>query len=79
LDKRFIRKDGTSLIYIQYCFSAKQRTLLNTKIAIPPQYWNQKKENISEKLPEKFGIVENLDAELKRMIAVVEDLIVGGT
>jgi site-specific recombinase XerD len=78
-DKRFIRKDGTTFIYIQYCFSASKRTLLNTKIAIPPQFWNQKKECVSDKLPEKFGIAESLQSELKRMITVVEDIIVYGS
>lgn len=77
-DKRFIRKDGATFIYIQYCFSPHMRTLLNTKIAIPPQFWNQKKECVSDKLPEKFGIAENLQSELKRMVKVVEDIIVCG-
>ncbi len=77
-DARFIRKDGTAFIYIQYCFSAKQRTLLNTKIAIPPEFWNEKKEFISEKLPKSFGIAEDLNSELKRMMRSVEDIIVYG-
>jgi hypothetical protein len=28
--RREIRRDGTSIIYIQYCFSSKHRTDLNT-------------------------------------------------
>lgn len=47
-EKRFMRKDGTSLIYIQYCYSAEKRTLLNTEIAIPPEFWNKKKAGIQE-------------------------------
>ncbi|MCW3107422.1 MAG: integrase [Segetibacter sp.] len=77
-DRRFIRKDGTTFIYIQYCYSAQKRTLLNTKIAIPPAFWNQKKECISEKLPVTFGIAEELNSELKRMMRSVEDIIVYG-
>jgi site-specific recombinase XerD len=77
-DKRFVRKDGTTFIYIQYCYSAEKRTLLNTKIAIPPAFWNQKKECISEKLPEAFGNGEELNGELKRMTRAVEDIIVYG-
>ena len=78
-DSRFIRKDGTAFIYMQYCYSAKSRTLLNTKIAIPPVYWNQKKECVSEKLPEKFGQADEINFELKRMMRTVEDLTVCGT
>jgi hypothetical protein len=77
-DSRFIRKDGTTFIYIQYCYSARSRTLLNTKIAIPPLYWNQKKECVSDKLPEVFGVAEEINFELKRMVRTIEDLIVDG-
>ncbi len=34
--KGFVRKDETAFIYIQYCYSSMQRTLLNIKIPIPP-------------------------------------------
>ena len=34
-ERKFVRRDGTSLIYIQYCFSAEKRTLLNTEITVP--------------------------------------------
>jgi hypothetical protein len=67
-EERFIRKDGTAFIYIQYCFSAHSRTLLNTKIAIPPGFWNRKKESVSEKLPEAFGTAEEINFKLKRMM-----------
>jgi integrase len=74
-DRRFIRKDGTCLIYIQYCFRHESRTLLNTKIAIPPEFWNHKKACVSDKLPEVFGIAEEINFELKRMMRTVEDII----
>jgi hypothetical protein len=32
------RKNGTSIIFIQYCFRAGKKLLLNTEIAIPPEY-----------------------------------------
>src|SRR4051812_29276438 len=72
---RFVRRDGTAFIYIQYCYSTTQRTLLNTKIAIPPEFWNQKKECVSEKLPEEFGTAEEINFELKRMMRTAEDII----
>jgi len=34
-DRKKIRKDGTCLVFIQYCYSAERKTLLNTEIAIP--------------------------------------------
>src|SRR3954468_4109047 len=73
--ERFVRRDGTAFIYIQYCYSAKQRTLLNTKITIPPQFWDQKNGCISKNLPEEFGNAEEQNRELKRMLLAVEDII----
>jgi hypothetical protein len=48
---------------------------LNTEIAIPPAYWNHKKECVSEKLPEVFGTAEEINFELKRVMRSVEDII----
>ena len=42
-ERKDMRRDGTSVIYIQYCYSADKRTLLNSEIAIPHAYWNKKK------------------------------------
>lgn len=74
-DRKFIRRNGTSLIYIQYCFSAEKRTLLNTEIAIPPAYWNKKRLCISGNLPESFGKAQYLNDELNRMYRLAEDII----
>ena len=55
LKKGAVRKDGTSLIFIQYCYSAEERALLNTGIAIPANFWNKKTCRISNNLPHEFG------------------------
>jgi len=70
-----IRRDGTSIIFLQYCFSPTNRTLLNTGIAIPINYWNKKLSRISEKLPLEFGDYEKLNFELGRQKRIAEDLI----
>lgn len=33
-----VRRDGTSLIFIQYCLNAEKRTLSSTGIAISPAF-----------------------------------------
>ncbi len=68
-------KDGTHVIYFQYCYSSEKRVLLNTEISIPRQFWNSKRQIISKALPVEFGIVENLNFELARMKKVIEALI----
>jgi integrase len=74
-DKKKTRKDGTSLIYIQYCYSSEHRTLLNTEIAIPPPFWNKKRGCISDTLPPEFGDVDKHNEALTKMFRLVEDLI----
>ncbi len=74
-ERKNIRKDGTSIIFIQFCFSAENRTLLNTEIAIPPAFWNKKRLCISNDLPFVFGNAVALNEELKRLIRLSEDII----
>jgi len=70
-----IRKNGTSLIFLQYCHSAGNKTLLNTEISIPPNYWNKRRCCINEDLPPEYGKVAELNKEVQRQLRVAEDLI----
>jgi len=70
-----VRRDGTAPVFLQYCYSATNRTLLNTGITIPLQYWNTKQLCISEKLPVNYGNHESLNTELTRLKRVAEDLV----
>jgi hypothetical protein len=54
--KKDMRKDGTSIIFLQYCYSIDKRTLLNTGISIPPGLWNRKKLRIDGSLRENYGV-----------------------
>lgn len=71
---RTVRRDGTSIIFIQYCFSTDNRTTLNSKLAIPPKYWDKKRLSISRNLPVQFGDVDELNRCLKQKIRLAEDL-----
>jgi integrase len=73
--KALIRKDGTSIIFIQYCHSAEKRTLLNSGIAIPPSYWNLKRLRINADLPEIYGNADLLNQQLQNEIRIVEDIL----
>ncbi len=48
-----VRKDGTSIIFLQYYRSEHDKTLLNTEIAIPAKFWNKKSKRVSDDLPEE--------------------------
>jgi len=74
-NRKKIRRDGTSLIQIQYCYSAEKKTLLNTGISIPPNFWTKKSLCISDKLPATFGAAQARNAELKRMLRITEDIV----
>jgi len=69
-----IRRDGTSPIFLQYCYSATNRTSLNTGINIPPGCWNNKLLCITKKLPPICGNYEHLNEELLRLKRIAEDL-----
>ncbi|HEY9259100.1 site-specific integrase [Chitinophaga sp.] len=68
-----IRRDGTSLVFIQYCYNSDKRTLLSTEIAIPPAYW--KRSRITANLPKEYGNYEELNKRLKTLLRLVEDVI----
>lgn len=73
--KALKRKDGTSIIFIQYCHSLEKRTLLNSGIAIPPNYWNLKRLRINADLPECYGNPELLNEKLQNTVRIVEDIL----
>jgi len=75
LKKGKLRKDGTHLIYIQYCYNSEKRLLLGTNITIPINYWNKRTLSISESLPSCFGNSTDLNNRIKHLIRKVEDLV----
>jgi integrase len=70
-----VRKDGTSLIYVQYCYSTNRRILIGTSVSIPEIYWNKKNCTISPLLPPQYGTADKLVAELREKIRNAEQLI----
>lgn len=75
IKKGAVRKDGTTVIFLQYCRTSEQRVLLNTDIAIPPQYWNKRLGRINETLPTHFGDVDSLTNILTQKLRKVEDMV----
>lgn len=75
LKKGAVRKDGTSLIFLQYCHSAEQRILLSTDIPIPQNYWNKKTGRIAENLPSPYGNVSELQESLTDKLRKAEDMV----
>lgn len=70
-----VRRCGTSLIFLQYCKSESDKTLLNTEMAIPPKFWHRKLRRIQDNLPSEFGNAKALNEELYRMYNVAERII----
>lgn len=75
---KYVRKDGKAVIYYQYCFSSENRVQLDTEIAIPPSFWNAKRQRISQSLPEEFGNVDDLNNEINRLKKIIEGIIEHG-
>lgn len=77
-----LRGDGTMIIYLQYCYSwdPDLKTLLNTGMAIPPEFWDRKrlciKDNLPVKyIPVKFASVAKMNDDLDRQQRLACDLI----
>ena len=73
--KEWVRRDGTSVIFLQYCFNSEERVLVDSALAIPPEYWNNKNNRISTNLPKDYGIVKELELILSEKMRRVEDLV----
>jgi site-specific recombinase XerD len=73
--KNKVRRDGTCIIFIQYCGADDKKTLLNTGIAIPPNYWNRKYLRVSVELPESYGNAADLNQRLANLLRKAEDII----
>jgi integrase len=73
--KSKIRKDGTSIIFLQYCGAENQRVLLNTEIAIPPAYWSRRHRCVTENLPEQYGIPIKINERVVEMQRKAEDIV----
>src|SRR5688500_5006353 len=70
-----VRRDGASVIYIQYCQDSNKRTLLNTGVAVPPKYWHPKRQFILNDMPDVFGKADKLNDELRILMRRTEDLV----
>ena len=75
IKKRKVRKDGTSLIFLQYCYSPSKRILIGTDIGIPESFWNKKTSSISITLPGEYGDPLKLEADLREKLRRAEKIV----
>ncbi|MEO6667872.1 MAG: phage integrase SAM-like domain-containing protein [Ferruginibacter sp.] len=75
IKKGKVRKDGTSLIFLQYCYSPTKRILIGSDIGVPQRYWIKKTSSISNLLPVEYGNPEKLQAALREKLRRAEKLI----
>jgi hypothetical protein len=73
--KEWIRRYGTSVIFLQYCLNSEERVLVDTGLSIPPEYWNRKNNCISAGLPLGFGEVKDIENHLSQKMRRAEDLL----
>src|SRR5438445_13844475 len=75
IKKGKVHKDGTNLIFLQYCFSAQKRVLISTDISIPGNYWNSRTSSISHKLPVEYGDVDSMETTLREKLRKAENMV----
>lgn len=69
------RKDGTSIIHIQYCYSSDYRTLLDTGIRIPVKNWDKKRQIVIPDLPAEYGNTKKVNEALTGQLRLIESMI----
>jgi len=72
---RKARRDGTCIVFIQYCKTGAEKTILNTGIAIPHRFWHKKLRRILDSLPTEYGNPEVLNEEIYRLYGIAEKII----
>lgn len=65
----------TCVVFVQYCHNSSLHPLFDTKIALPPAFWNRKKQCIIEGLPERYGDPAQLNPALQHKCGLVEDIL----
>jgi len=73
--KEWVRRDGTCIIFLQFCRNSEERVLVDTGIAIPPEYWNRKYNRISSAIHNVYGDTQFLEDQLSKKMRRAEDLI----
>ena len=74
-EQKRVRRDGTSIIFLQYCYDAEHKTFLSTGIAIPSGFWNRQQLCVKETLPPAYGNFEKINDDLDRQLKLAGDLI----
>ena|SRR6185437_5190761 len=70
------RNDGKALIYLQYFYDGEHRVFLNTQLAIPPEFWDRKRQCVKENMPAIFGHPSSINKEVSRQLRLATDLAV---
>lgn len=70
-----VRKNGTAVVSIQYCFMSEARTGLGTGIAIHPKFWNRKRKCVSNCLPDIYGSPEKLNEKIEQELKNAQNIV----
>lgn len=70
------RSDGKALIYLQYFHDGEHRIFLNTELAVPPEFWDKRRQCVKDTLPKSFGNPASINKEVHRQLTLAADLIV---
>ncbi len=73
--KEWARRDGTSIIFLQYCRTSEERVLVDTGLAIPPEFWNRKNNRVCPNIPNVYGQTQEIENLLSQKMRRAEDLV----
>jgi len=72
------KKDGTTPIYLQYCYDSHKRTLINTGNYIDPKHWNFEKDVVRKSYKDHESLNDDLEKELNKLKKIIKDALKEG-
>lgn len=78
IKKNYIKKDGTTPIYLQYNFSRENRTLIKTGKFIEPIYWNSNNKQVRRNHPDYNHLSLYLKSLKTKLEHILDESILNG-
>lgn len=78
IKKNYIKKDGTTPIYLQYNFSRENRTLIKTGKFIEPIYWNSNTKQVRRNHPDYNHLTLYLKSMKTKLEHILDESILNG-
>lgn len=78
IKKNYLKKDGTTPIYLQYNITREKRKLIKTGKNIEPEYWNQNSKEVRRSHDQHLEINNFLKIQKNKLESIIDKFIIQG-